>query len=309
MTTRNPKIITAKQARAQINHLGRSLIAYILFFIFLQHGLNILFSHYPAIFDRFDIEIVALVASNVWLLFVAFVIFQIAAAFLNLSIKDYLHSSKMKFSNLIAYTATAIAIQLFITSISSLFYFFYHSNVQTYAFFGIFTTQTYVIKNVLYLILFIFIRPLCDEFIFRGFIQRKLGHYGRYFGVIASAFLYALAQPTLFQAVQSFILGWYLSSITLRYHSIRPSIFIHMVLSLFTVLMNLFFQTHSLIFILIIILSFIVSGLSIFQKKITPNFVRYGATEPTLWKILLTSSSIIFILFLFIINVTLSFLV
>jgi len=305
MPENSPRVITSRQARKQINHFGRSLVIYIAVFMVFRYGTSLLASYFPQIFIV-EPQIVYLVGEMVLLTLVTLIPFRISAKMLNLDIHDYLHDPRIPASRMIAIISVGIGINLIATSISSLFYFFARTNSASYDFLGKFTTETYIIENALYLLENVIIIPICDEYIFRGIIQRQLGHYGRYFGVLGSAMLFAVSQANLVMAIPAFFVGWYLSLITLKYHSIKPAVQVHIALSLFLCLMDIAPESMLLVITVAIIVVYIIAAFSIFQKRVSTNMVRYGATEPKLWKILLSSDSIIVCLILFAVNVVLS---
>ena len=55
-----------------------------------------------------------------------------------------------------------------------------------------------------------------------------------------------------------------------------------------------------------IVLIYIFAGLFLFQQRVDTNMIRYGATEWKLWRILITSFSILLCIVLFVINVVLT---
>ena len=302
MSSKTPVVITTRQAKRQINHFGRSLLIYILLFMGVRYGSHALFSRFPQLMFGMDEELAQMVLHGVCMLFVTLIPFTISAAFLRLDIRDYLRNPRLRMDRVIALICIGIGIALTVTSLSTLFYFFFHTNSPVYEFLGDFSTRETLIKNLVYLVLFALIKPVCDEYIFRGIIQRQLGHYGRYFGVLGSAVLYAIAQQTLMEAIPSFVLGWYLSLITLRYHSIRPAIWVHISLQLFLFGLAVIPGNYLWVITVIIVLIYGFAGLFMFQKRVDTNMIRYGATEWKLWRILLTSFSILLCIALFVIN-------
>ena len=303
-----PKRITRRQAKAQINTFGRPLVIYIIIFTLLNYGTSFLHETFPDFFAAYDFDMVVIGIGMISTLIVTLTTMLLASESLKLDIKDYLGKPRISGGRMLAFVCIGIGIEMLTTSVSSLFYFFFHTNSQIYEYLGSFNTTTNIVKNVLYFVHFILLKPICDEIIFRGIIQRQLGHYGRYFGVLGSAFLYAMAQLNLIDAIPAFFVGWFLSLLTMNYHSIRPGLVVHISLSLFLWLFNVIPAQYLWITIVILGMVYIVSAFFIFQKHDTQNFVRYGATEWKLWKILLSSGTVILVILLFIVNVVLSFL-
>lgn len=303
-----PKRITRRQAKAQINTFGRPLVIYIIIFTLLNYGTSFLHETFPDFFATYDFDMVMIGIAMISTLLVTLIILLLAKESLKLDIKDYLGKPRISGGRMLAFVCIGIGIEMLTTSVSSLFYFFFHTNSQIYEYLGSFNTTSNIVKNVLYFVDFILLKPICDEMIFRGVIQRQLGHYGRYFGVLGSAFLFAMAQLNLIDAIPAFFVGWFLSLLTMNYHSIRPGIVVHISLSLFLWLFNVIPAQFLWITVVILGMVYIVSAFFIFQKHNTQNFVRYGATEWKLWKILLSSGTVILVILLFIVNVVLSFL-
>ncbi len=301
-----PVVITTKQAKKQINHFGRSLLIYVLLSVAVKYALIYTERYFPNVLNGVDPDLASLCASIILLLFVTLVPFTISSLFLHLDIRDYLKNPRLRIDRVLALICIGIGLNLLVTSVSTLFYFFFHTQATEYPYLGDFSTNESILKNLVYVAYFVIIKPICDEYIFRGIIQRQLGHYGRYFGVIGSAFLYAIAQANLVDALPAFVVGWYLSLITLRYHSIQPAIIVHIALSLFLWGLNVIPGNYLWLITLFIVLIYIFAGLFVFQKRVDTGMVRYGATDPKLWKILLTSLSIVICIAIFIVNVVLS---
>ena len=308
MSDNQPKVITSRQARAQINHFGRSLILYIIFLTVLRYGTGFLFSLFPEVAATFDQDYLILSALIITTILTAVIAFGISSKALSLDIRDYLKWPKgLTAGTMVSLSCIGIGVYMLAVSVSTLFYYFVPTANADYSFLGLFTTWPNIVKNVLYFIYLVFVKAVFEEYMFRGVIQRQLGHYGRYFGVLGSALLYALSQPSLARAFSSFLIGWFLSLVTLKYHSIRPVILIHMALSLFTWLMDIIPGSLIWLAIVLIFAVYIVAAFSLISQKISTGIVRWGATEGKLRKILLTSWTTIVVILLFALNVWLSF--
>ncbi len=308
MAEQAPKVITTRQAKQQIGCFGRSLAVYILLFMVLNYGVALLQNFYPSIFMGMDPSAFSLGVSMLLMIFITVVPFRRSAARLNLNIHDYLKDPHLRNDRVFALVCIGIGIDLIMTSVSTLLYFLFPTNTAVYSFLGNFSTGEQIIQNILYFMMFVIVKPICDEYIFRGVIQRQLGHYGRYFGVLGSAVLYAIAQVNLAEALPAFFVGWYLSLITLRYHSIRPGITVHLVLALVLWAVQVIPPKFLLAVTIFIVLIYIMAGLFLFQKRVDTGMIRYGATETKLWKILFSTPSIIFCVALFAANVFFSIL-
>ena len=302
------QVITTRQAKHQVNILGFPLILYILLNLLLWHGTGIVSRFYDVASLGIDPEIISMATGIVLTLLIAFGAFSISAARLHLPIRDYLQSTGMDLMHKIALVCIGIAVMVLTTYTGTFLKFLMHPASSAYAFVGHFTTNANILKNILYFVLFVLVKPVCDEYIFRGIIQRQLGHYSRFFGVLASSILYAIAQPSLSDAIPSFFLGWYLALLTLRYHSIKPTYKIHLVISLFFWVLAIIPQEYVLIPIIVITLDYIVTLLFLIGNTVNYRIAFMRFPEKKLWKIVFTSSTVIICILLFIAENVLSFL-
>ncbi len=302
------KKITRKQAWNQIDHIGRSLILYILLFMTFQYGTDLLFDRFPQIISVHSADTIRLAGSLVLTLFLLLVPFQISARALKLKIRDYLQDPGLGFFNLLSLCCIGIAIQLTALVAASLLGIFSGYTEDAAVFLGSFNSREYIIANALYFLQYVLVKPICDEFIFRGIIQRQLGHYGRYFGVLSSALLYAVAQPDPRMAIPAFALGWYLSVLTLRTHSIRPAIAIHITAELLFWLLEIIPSRLLFLQIPVLLVIYVTAFIRILSRRGTGSPARIGATDARLWKIFFTTPTIIICFFLFAANIILTIL-
>lgn len=308
MTNHQPTVITSSQARKQINHFGRSLILYILTLSFFTYGIPFVMEPLSFLFDSYDIDILTMGVEMVGVLLVTIIAFSITNHALHLNLKDYLQwPEELHFGHMLELTCLGIGINLIALSFSTLIYFFSQTNTSPHSFLGNIQTSLDLTKNILYFLLNVLVIPLCDELIFRGTIQRKLGHYGRYFGVLGSALLYAISRQSLASAFPALFVGWYLSLVTLRYHSIRPAFRIHIGIALFLWLLDIIPGAYLWAITILIVIIYLIAIVALFQKHFHAHLIRYGATEWKLWSILLTSHTVWICVILFLANIYFSF--
>ena len=305
MSTR--QFITTKQAKHQVNIFGFPLILYILLNLLLWNGTGIIYRFFPDSLLGIDPEILCMGAGCVLILLITFGCFSISAMRLHLPIRDYLQPTGMDTIHRIALVCIGLAITVLTTYTGSFLNFLLHPAGSEFAFIGHFTTRANIIRNILYLLLYVLLKPVCDEYIFRGIIQRQLGHYSRFFGVLASSLLYAIAQPSLSDAIPAFFLGWYLALVTLRYHSIRPAVTIHVLVSVFLWIVAIIPPEYSLIPIIVITLNYVVTLLFIIGNTVNYRIAFMRFPEKKLWKTVFTSSTIIICILLFAAENILSF--
>lgn len=300
--------MTKTQVKGEINHFGRALIIYILLLTVYRYGVvwaaDLIASFFPGMYVEMAATILMIIAS-----LLAVVPFFVCAKMLKLSMSDYYHSKrKLSLMMTINYISMGIGIQLCATTLASLFSFMTKST-NTITYLGDFSNSHLVMLNVVYVIYFVIIKPICDEYVFRGVIQRTLGHFGRGFGVIASALLYAIAQGSLMDAIPAFFIGWFLSVITLRYHSLIPTIKIQMAITLFFYIAEIVPAKFFFVVLIVIMLNYLYIGLMLFSRRVDSRFKYSRAFDPSLWQLFISSHSIIICIVLFVVNVVLSFII
>lgn len=298
-----PRTVTKKQARASIDHFGRSLAVYILLPLIVYYGSEYFFARFPGLTYNYSQDILGLLVSAIVLVIIPLTAFGLSSIFLHLKIGDYLKPAGISKTQQITLNSIGAVISISLYAAMSAIGLSSLSKGISYDFLGIFTSQETILCNILYILLFVILKPVSDEVIFRGTIQRQLGHYGRYFGVLASAFLYAIAQTNIVMMVPAFFTGWFLSHITLKYHSIRPAIRISIFIQIFYLVIQQIPERMIWLSVILIFMQFLLAGFGISRKALRLGFPMTGAAEWPLWKLLLTSSSILVCLFLFIAHI------
>ncbi len=294
-------VITYKEAKSQINTLGISLFIYIATMAVVRYA----FVFRDKIFNE-DINIflinIILYGGFVLVTIFSLLPFFVSSKILNLKMRDYYQKVKIPFGTWLAYICLGIAIQLTVSSILVVVGLVPSNNIYPQEFIGIFSSVEAIIINILYIVLMVIIKPICDEYVFRGIIQRKLGHFSRSFGVIASAFLYALAQLSLADFIPAFFLGIFLSMICLKYHSIKPAMKIQVGIALFFILMSFIPNNFYIASIAIIVIIYIIVAFVLFNRVIKFPNLSHRAFDKDLWVMMLTSSSIVLCIIIQVIN-------
>lgn len=297
--------LTVTQVKKKINTFGNALILYVIVLTIFRHGLNIFERYFPqALFDRAP-SMIFYVGMNILILLLSFLPFHFVSKKLDVDLKKY-YKKNIAVGNLFVYTCVAIGIYFIFTSIMSLLSIFFNSNSYNLSFINKYHNIYLIITNIAFFTYEVIVRPICDEYVFRGVIQRNLGVFGRYFGVIASALLYALSQGNLIEAVPYFFIGWFLSIVSIKYHSIKPTIKIHVFMSLYLYLMRIIPNNFIWVISISIMLIYIVVALFIFSKHRTFVSDFSSVFNIKLWKLLFTSSSIIVVCVVFLINFIIS---
>ncbi|MCI7221822.1 MAG: CPBP family glutamic-type intramembrane protease [Firmicutes bacterium] len=295
--------ITYQEAKAQINTLGISMFMYIIVLIAIRYGL--IFINLIVDTSQYPVMIVSFAAMGLYILsyfLVSFIPFKASAIILELDTKDYNKKRKISITKLLAFICIGIGIELIATSVISIFGLKSLSIPILNTALMDYRTYDRIAYNILYIIFILIIKPYIDEYVFRGIIQRQLGHYSRSFGVVASALLYALAQPTINEAVPCFFLGFYLSLISIKYHSIKPTIAIVRGIVLFYLVSIFIPKDFFFVIIALVIIVYIVSALSLFNNVLRIPFITIKAFNAQLWTMFLSSSSIIICIIIQIVN-------
>ena len=272
----------------------------------LEYGKPYLLAYDPELFAGTNTDLVFMIA-EILIMAVTLIPFIAASSRLNLNIGQYMKNPHYKPMHTVSLICIGIALRFLSASLSQLFSFLADRSTVQYEWFGIFAGQTYIRNNLVWLLVYVLLRPVFQEVVFRGIIQRHLGHYGRYFGVLGSAFLFALCQKDLPSFAAMFFLGWYLSTVTLYAHSIVPSIRISISLNLFLWILNVIPDRYDVLMLVIIVLIYVMAALYFFSIR-GRNIVRYGATESTLWKLLVSSPAVVILIILFAGNAVYAFL-
>ncbi|MCF0114799.1 MAG: CPBP family intramembrane metalloprotease [Erysipelotrichaceae bacterium] len=300
-----PRVMTRTQAKREINHFGRALIIYILLLTLYRYGGVWASDLIASMFPKSMVEAVTttlMIAATV----LSIIPFFLTARLLKLRMRDYFKEKrKMSLGVYIQYVSLGIGIQLIVTTLATVFNFVNKSST-TINYLGDFHNKDLIILNIVYFIYYVIIKPICDEYVFRGVIQRTLGHFGRGFGVVASALLYALAQGNLMDAIPAFFMGWFFSVITLRFHSLIPTMKVAMGISLFFYIADIIPAKFFFVVLIVIVLNYIFIGILLITNRIDSRVKYSQAFDLELWEIFLSSYSIIICIILFVVNVILS---
>ena len=294
--------ITVSQAKNQVNTFGLSLLIYICLIQTVWHGNAILSRYRPDFFGSADAVLITMFFTMFMMLFTAFILFPISAKQLRLEIRDYLQKVRLRPGRVVVLCAIGIAVYVLVGVLGSLLSVLHQDVTSSYSFVGDFTGGQNILRNIVYFIQFVIVKPWCDEYIFRGVIQRQLGHYSRYFGVLASAVLYALAQPTVIDALIAFFLGWYLAIVSLRYHSIRPCLTVHYAVVLFSWIMSVIPQRYAWISVIMVIAVYLIAGFALLGRHVSTSLVKISRGEKKLWKIVFTSFTVILCIAVFVLG-------
>lgn len=308
-TKKKTKTLKRSQAVKQIDMIAKPLAVYTLLLTVLRYVPEFLIN-LEIMTDGFTglgIDTDSLIASVILIPLSAFALFGSSAKKLHLNIQDYLKNKELEPVKTILLICTGLAVLLLTTSIRTLIAIFVPSLNASLTRIGSLASAGDIVWNVLYCLLTVLICPLCEEYIFRGIIQRHFGHYGRYFGVFASAFLYALTQGALIDMVIGFLMAWFYSLIALKNHSIIQSSVCHVIISFVNWFILAFGGGTILITALIVTGVFVAAILAFLNQSLRYDLIyRKEANTAKLWKIMLTTPAVIITVILGIANAVLA---
>ena len=142
------------------------------------------------------------------------------------------------------------------------------------------------------------IAPLCEEVIMRGYVLSTLRKYGVYLSVIVSSFIFGMFHGTVSQIIPCIFIGIILSTLTLKYKSILPSIITHIITNSITILL-FFINIKNEFLINIIKIVIIVLSMVILIYYLIVNFKNIKEFMQSIKKFLVMQfQSIAFILFI-----------
>ena len=142
------------------------------------------------------------------------------------------------------------------------------------------------------------IAPLCEEVIMRGYVLSTLRKYGVYLSVIVSSFIFGMFHGTVSQIIPCIFIGIILSTLTLKYKSILPSIITHIITNSITILL-FFINIKNAFLINIIKIFIIVLSMVILIYYLIINFKNIKELMQSIKKFLVMQfQSIAFILFI-----------
>lgn len=142
------------------------------------------------------------------------------------------------------------------------------------------------------------IAPLCEEVIMRGYVLSTLRKYGVYLSVIVSSVIFGMFHGTVSQIIPCIFIGIILSTLTLKYKSILPSIITHIITNSITILL-FFINIKNAFLINIIKIFIIVLSMVILIYYLIINFKKVKEFMQSIKKFLVMQfQSIAFILFI-----------
>lgn len=162
------------------------------------------------------------------------------------------------------------------------------------------TIDSTKLSDVVYIISFIVISPILEEYAFRGVLLSVLSKYGKFFALYASAFIFSLAHGSFMEFLPSFIMAVALGKIALRYKSIKPTIWIHMIFNLLLYVSFIIPEKFSFYMAGFYALLYIVAIVLFASGKYRRIVVRKSSSSNKVTFTFLTTFTVLVSLFLFI---------
>lgn len=156
------------------------------------------------------------------------------------------------------------------------------------------------LTDIVYVITFVVISPLLEEYAFRGVLLNVLSKYGKYFALIASSIIYSLAHGSFMEFIPSFIMGLLLGKIYLRYKSVKPTILIHVIFNLFLYASFIVPESLSIYMAGVYALIYIVAIGLILTRKYKRIIVKKSNSNSKVTLMFLTTFTVLVSIFLFI---------
>ena len=149
------------------------------------------------------------------------------------------------------------------------------------------------ILSPLYGILFCLAIPIFEEIAYRGILLRSLGRYGNRFATFATAFIYALMQPSFSEFVPGFVLALFLINLTLRYRSVTPAIIIHILSNSFFYGIEFVPSTFINILTIILFVIYILAAIFIITHRYIYAKILRGENESYIRRLFYSRFSVI----------------
>ncbi len=225
------KKISEKKAKSNFSYIGLVLIAYILFVLYIPTALLSFLQLEDAVIreDAF----LALGIRYILLTIGTVLPFYLLQKRSGLKLSRFAGNIRASFLDLFAETALCFAAVTGLIFISNMLF-------SRFGLSGIFLGNialpfsTEHADLILFAFTYIAAAPIVEEYAFRGVLLNVLGRYGKFFALLTTSFLFALAHADLIDFLPAFALGYLLGRIEIRYHSIQPTLAIHILFNLFT---------------------------------------------------------------------------
>lgn len=278
-----------KHMHFQFNMIGAAFLALSLIGIASYYFKDFFWVKYRDVIDIFAfgfVDNLYLIATKVLQSLLPFVLLSLV-----LKVKNHQIWSKPKIRvlNQIALIFLGIAVYLILSAATSgLVSFLSSKNV------GVAAIPDSLLSNFLevqwtYLLYFVILCPILEEYIYRGVVLQCFARYGNFFALFASSFLFALSYGRLQTALPGFFLGMFLAVVALYYQSIRPVIWIRIGVAVLSIAEMLIPLSQVWIFGVICLVSYGISLIFLFVNRYNRLVLRSDIDEWFSLKMFITS--------------------
>ena len=291
------KKVSKKYVKRQFYTIGLVLIVYCLFVLYIPLFLNkawtLLNIPFLKIFDS------PILRQNICLIVGTIIPFSLLSITSKDNIKDFNNKTEISFVehliNFIVFFFCGAAL-MFVTMMLAQYI---NVSGQLVSSIGI-TFNSEYLNDIFYVISFIVITPILEEYAFRGVLLKCLSKYGKYFAVIASSLIYALAHGSFVEMIPSFFMGLILSKKVLYYKSIKPTVIMHILFNASLFLMLIASEHYSLYVVIALTVMLILAFILLATKKYHFIKIKKSDTNSRVGLLFLSTPTIVFTLILFI---------
>lgn len=156
------------------------------------------------------------------------------------------------------------------------------------------------LTDIVYIVTFIVISPILEEYAFRGVLLSVLSKYGKYFALYASALIFSLAHGSFMEFFPSFVMAILLGKIALRYKSIKPTIWIHILFNALLYVSFIIPEDYSMIMAGFFALIYIAAIVLYLTNVYKPIIVKKSNSNSKVSIMFLTTFSVLVAIVLFI---------
>lgn len=157
-------------------------------------------------------------------------------------------------------------------------------------------------QNLYYVLTFIFLTPIVEEYAFRGVFLTTLSKYGKYFALIVSSFIFALAHGSFVEMVPAFVMGYELSKIALKYKNWKTCVWIHIIFNAFLYLLFAVPEDYSTIMAILLALVYAITVIFVVNKNFQKIQVKKAKNYKAVIKMFSKTISVIFAIILLLAN-------
>lgn len=298
------KRVSKRYAKNEFMTIGLILIIYCLFALYIPLILNELFlTEYMQI--RFSTEQMNLVKYATIIL----------GTILPFSLMSFMNKKKRREKVKIKVPFRTIIVESFIFFTISSLVLFVVTSVAAY--FGIageivspigLPLSSINMQDLYYVVAFIFITPIIEEYAYRGVLLSTLSKYGKYFALIVASLIFALAHGSFVEMIPAYVMGYELSKIALKYKSWKPCIWIHIIYNGFLYLLFAVPEDYSTIMAILLALVYAITIIFVLNKHVVRIVVKKSKSAKAVIKMFVSTGSIIGTIILLIVDSILTIL-